>query len=124
MKKKLFKYFLILITFLFLILIYEITIISQKTINRDIINIDINNARNPQIKKILRSLDSVYTAYLLRFNKETKSYFSNSDNRNTFPNEKIIKKTNVFSKNLYPKKIMVNPGTEIMGTVPQIDFQV
>ena len=104
MKKKLFKYFLILITFLFLILIYEITIISQKTINRDIINIDINNARNPQIKKILRSLDSVYAAYLLRFNKETKSYFSNSDNRNTFPNEKIIKKTNVFSKNLYPKK--------------------
>ena len=104
MKKKLFKYFLILITFLFLILIYEITIISQKTINRETISIDINNARNPQIKKILRSLDSAYTAYLLRFNKETKSYFSNSDNRNTFPDEKIIKKTSTFSKNLYPKK--------------------
>ena len=104
MKKKLLKYFLILISFLFLILIYEITIISQKTINRETISIDINNARNPQIKKILRSLDSAYTAYLLRFNKETKSYFSNSDNRNTFPDEKIIKKTSTFSKNLNPKK--------------------
>ena len=28
-----------------------------------------------KLKKILRSLDSIYTAYLLRFNKETKSYF-------------------------------------------------
>ena len=122
MKKKLLKYFLILISFLFLILIYEITNISLKTVNRETVDIDINNARNPQIKKILRSLDSAYTAYLLRFNKETKSYFSNSDNRNTFPDEKIIKKTSTFSKNLYPKN-NGKTGTET-GTVPQIDFQV
>ena len=96
MKKKLLKYFLILISFLLLILIYEVTIISQKTINREIISFDINNARNPQIKKLLRSLDNIYTAFLLRFNKETKLYFLNTDNREILPDERIIKKTIKF----------------------------
>ena len=104
MKKKLSKYLLVLAAFLVLIVFYEVTIISSKIVNRDKINIDINNARNPQIKKFLRFVDSAYAAFLLKFNSETKLYFVNEDDRNSFPDEKIINKTNVFSKNLYPLK--------------------
>ena len=53
MKKKNLKYLLILISLILLITVYEITNISNKVINRGFIDIDINNARNPQIKKIL-----------------------------------------------------------------------
>tara|TARA_A100001015_G_scaffold318573_1_gene438851 strand:- start:277 stop:2004 length:1728 start_codon:yes stop_codon:yes gene_type:complete len=102
MKKKIFKYLSILISLIILLLIYEITTVSFKTINRGVITLDINNARNPQIKKILRSIDNTYAAFLLRFDKKAKLYFSNEDNRQTLPDKKIINKTQKFSNNLYP----------------------
>ena len=104
MKKKLIKYLLILTFSITFIIIYEITNISSKNINREFINIDINNARNPQIKKTLRFFDSVYTYTLLKFNQESRSYYINKDNRDFFPKQKIIYKTSKFSENLYPKK--------------------
>ncbi len=104
MKKKLIKYLLILTFSITFIIIYEITNISSKNINREFINIDINNARNPQIKKTLRFFDSVYTYTLLKFNQESRSYYINKDNRDVFPKQKIIYKTSKFSENLYPKK--------------------
>jgi quinoprotein glucose dehydrogenase len=104
MKKKIFKFTFFTISILFLIIVYEVTNISNKTINRELVSIDINNARNPQIKKILRFFDNAYTLYLLKFDQETKSYFKNKDDRGELPNEKIIYKTDKFSKNLYPKK--------------------
>ena len=104
MKKKLIKYLLILTFSITFIIIYEVTNISSKNINREFINIDINNARNPQIKKTLRFFDSVYTYILLKFNQESQSYYINKDNRDVFPKQKIIYKTSKFSENLYPKK--------------------
>ena len=104
MKKKLIKYLLILTFSITFVIIYEITNISSKNINREFINIDINNARNPQIKKTLRFFDSVYTYILLKFNQESQSYYINKDNRDVFPKQKIIYKTSKFSENLYPKK--------------------
>ena len=102
MKKKTLKFLWILIFIFLTIIIYEITNISFKTINRSLIEIDINNARNPQIKKFLRLLDSIYTAALLKFDKKTKTYFINDDNREDLPDEKIIYKTSKFTKNLFP----------------------
>ena len=104
MKKKLIKYLLILTFSITFIIIYEVTNISSKNSNREFINIDINNARNPQIKKTLRFFDSVYTYILLKFNQESQSYYINKDNRDVFPKQKIIYKTSKFSENLYPKK--------------------
>ena len=93
MKRKTFKLIWISIFIFLSIIIYEITSISFKTINRSTIEIDVDNARNPQIKKFLRFFDSIYTAVLLKFDKKTKTYFINEDNRNDLPNEKIIYKT-------------------------------
>ena len=102
MKRKTFKLIWISIFIFLSIIIYEITSISFKTINRSVIEIDVNNARNPQIKKFLRFFDSIYTAVLLKFDKKTKTYFINDDNRKDLPNEKIIYKTSKFTKNLFP----------------------
>ena len=104
MKKKFIKYLLILTFSITFIILYEITNISSKNINREFINIDINNARNPQIKKTLRFFDSVYTYTLLKFNQESQSYYINKDDRDVFPEQKIIYKTSKFSENIYPKK--------------------
>ena len=54
MKKKIVKYLIIFTFSITFLIFYEITNISSKNINREFINIDINNARNPQIKKALR----------------------------------------------------------------------
>ena len=102
MKRKTFKLIWISIFIFLSIIIYEITSISFKTINRSTIEIDVDNARNPQVKKFLRFFDSIYTAVLLKFDKKTKTYFINDDNRNDLPNEKIIYKTSKFTKNLFP----------------------
>ena len=102
MKRKTFKLIWISIFIFLSIIIYEITSISFKTINRSTIEIDVDNARNPQIKKFLRFFDSIYTAVMFNFDKKTKTYFINDDNRNDLPNEKIIYKTSKFTKNLFP----------------------
>ena len=104
MKKRFIKYLLILTFSITFIIFYEITNISGKNINREFINIDINNARNPQIKKTLRFFDSVYTYMLLKFDQKSQSYYINKDDRNVFPDQKIIYKTSEFSENIYPKK--------------------
>ncbi len=103
MKKKFFKYLLIFTLSFVLIITYEITNVSSKNINREFINVDINNAKNPQIKKLLRFFDSVYTIILLKFDQDSRLYYTNKDNRETFPDRKIIHKTKQFSKNIYPK---------------------
>ena len=85
-------------------MVYEVTTISSKVINKPFITLDINNARNPQIKKILRLFDDAYATTLLKFNKESQAYYINNDNRNDLPDELVINKTQKYSKNKYPKK--------------------
>ena len=45
--------------FLVLIVIYDLTSVDFKYVNRNAITIDVNNVRNPQIKKIVRKVDLV-----------------------------------------------------------------
>ena len=56
MKKisKALKYFLLLLIFFS---IYELVSVDNKYINRSTIDIDINNVRNPQIKRLARKID-------------------------------------------------------------------
>jgi quinoprotein glucose dehydrogenase len=104
MFRKITKTILIFLILLIIVILYEITVISKKTINRGIVDIDLNNIRNPQIKKVVRYFDNFYASILISYNKEAKSYFNNEDDRNNFPDIKIIKKTENFSKNIYPIK--------------------
>ena len=75
MNKKIINYILILLLFLTLFIFYEIIGISNKTVNRNFISLDINNIRNPQIKKFMRNLDNYYSGILLLVNKNHKEYY-------------------------------------------------
>ena len=46
--------------FIVLFVIYELTSIDTKYINKNSIIIDINNVRNPQVKKLVRFLDNYF----------------------------------------------------------------
>lgn len=102
MQKKIIKIssiiFILVISYIF----YEMTSISTKIINRDLITVNLNNIRNPQIKKVMRYLDNQYASLLLKVSKNAKLYYDNTDERESFSQTKIIKKTNNFSSNLYP----------------------
>ena len=100
--KKIFKYLSILFFIFGFFLIYELTSLSTKIINRDFISIDLNNVRNPQVKKITRYLNDVYSTFLISFSDRSKEYYSIKDDRDNLPDEIIINKTEIFSENLYP----------------------
>ena len=102
MKKKLIKILISLILVTVIWVLYEMTTISTKTINRELISFKINNIRNPQVKKLMRILDNYYASLLLIISDEAKSHFINDDIRSSLPNEILIKKTENFSENLYP----------------------
>jgi len=67
--------FLLLVIFI----IFEITNIDNKYINKPPITIDLNNIRNPQVKKILRFLDNYLGHYYFKFSKEKQKEFNNID---------------------------------------------
>jgi len=90
--KKIFKiiiFSLILITFFTL---YEVTSIDSRYINRSSLNIDINNVRNPQIKKLVRKLDNYIGSLYFRFSKKKQDEFYNRnlERYKSLPNEIII----------------------------------
>ena len=85
----------VLFSFLILLSIftlYEITSIDNKYVNRSIINVDINNVRNPQIKKLVRKIDNYIGFYYFRFSKKRQEEFYNQDAQlhKDSPNEIII----------------------------------
>lgn len=97
---KLISYFLI---FLFLLIFIEMVSISSKYQNRPFFSMDINNIRNPQIKKITRASDNFYTYLLLKFSKKHQKHLIQDDeNFKEIPEFKIIpaKKDNFTISNL------------------------
>ncbi len=75
--------------------------ISNKYINRSVITFDINNAKNPQIKKFVRKIDNIYSVLLLNFSNEQKKHLDQTDNIfESLPETKIIYgKKNNFTLN-------------------------
>ena len=104
MKKKIIKISTIVTLSILAVIFYEMTVFSPKTVNRDSITINLNNIRNPQIKKIMRELDNYYASLIFVLSNNAKAYLINDDRRENLPEKKIIKKTNKFSENLYPLK--------------------
>tara|TARA_Y100000591_G_scaffold312043_1_gene316107 strand:+ start:3393 stop:5438 length:2046 start_codon:yes stop_codon:yes gene_type:complete len=100
--KKIFKFFVFFVLAFFIYIFYELSSLNYKIVNRNFFSISLDNIRNPQVKKMMRGLDRIYSSLLLLSDKN-KSYFDNQDLRDNLPNEKIIKKTNDYSENLFPK---------------------
>ena len=116
MFKKIKKAILIFSIFSIIFIFYELTVISNKTINRGLISIDINNIRNPQIKKIMRYIDNLYASTLISYSKSTNLYFNNDDDRDSLPETKVIKrKIKNFSENIFPKKNISSDWTRNYG---------
>jgi len=91
MKKvvKIIIFSLILVIFFTL---YEVTSIDSRYINRSSLNIDINNVKNPQIKKLVRKLDNYFGSLYFRFSKKKQDEFYNRnlERYKSLPNEIII----------------------------------
>ena len=58
--KKIVKLICILFLLFFSFILIEMISVSTKYVNRSTISFDINNIRNPQIKKITRKADNFY----------------------------------------------------------------
>ena len=92
--KKSFKYFCYILILLISFIFYELISIDASYLNRNTITLDVNNVRNPQVKKIVRTVDNLL-AY---------SYFSISKKKQREFNE-----VNVDYYNSLPDRIIVNP---------------
>ena len=85
--KLIFVLFLLFISFT----IVEMASISTKYVNRSLITFDINNIRNPQIKKISRVLDNLYSLFLLKISPGQKKHLDQTDDKfSDLPETKII----------------------------------
>ena len=93
--KKIFKILIFFLTLLVIFSLYEITSIDNRYINRSTIDIDINNARNPQIKRLVRKLDLHIGSFYFSLSKKKQKEFYNQDldKYKSLPNEIIIPAT-------------------------------
>ena len=82
--------------FIFLILITSISLlemisIGPKYLNQPTVTFSVNNVRNPQIKKIVRFLDSIYgKIYFSLSTKQNKKFEVNESFYNTLPDKVYI----------------------------------
>ncbi len=67
------KYLLILLIFFS---IYEFTSIDNRYVNRSTVDIDINNVRNPPLKKLARKLDLYVGSFYFNLSKKKEMNFS------------------------------------------------
>ena len=76
-----------------LFVIYELTSIDTKYINKNSIIIDINNVKNPQVKKLVRFLDNYFGYILFKISKKKQEEFYSIDEvaYNNLPNEITVK---------------------------------
>ena len=73
MQKKSLKFISALIVVLVFYIFYEISSFSFKVKNRDFLTIESNNIRNPQVKKIIRYIDRIYSSLLISLMKIVKN---------------------------------------------------
>ena len=69
---KIIKYLLFLIV---LAIVYDLTSVDFKYVNKDAITIDVNNVRNPQIKKIVRKADLFFGYIYFKLSKKKQDEF-------------------------------------------------
>lgn len=90
---KFFKIIKYLTALLFILIIFDLFSYNKYYVNKDKISFDLNNARNPQIKKILRFIDNYFGYFYFKISKKKQDEFFNIDtqNYNNLPTEVYIK---------------------------------
>jgi len=79
--KKIIKLISILFLLFFSFTLIEMISVSAKYVNRSTFNLDVNNVRNPQIKKLTRKADNLYAFLLLKFSKKHKEHLNQEDKK-------------------------------------------
>ncbi len=93
--KKIIKLISILFLLIFSFAITEMVSISTKYVNKSTLTFDVNNIRNPQIKKLVRNIDNLYAYALLKFSKNHKNHLNQEDSKfDTLPLYKTIQAKN------------------------------
>ncbi len=77
--KKIIKLISLILLLLTSFVVIEMISISTKYINKPILSFDINNVRNPQIKKFTRNIDNLYASILIKFSKEHQGHFDQKE---------------------------------------------
>jgi len=80
------------VLFLILLIVYDLTSVDFKYINRSPITIDVNNVRNPQIKKIVRKADLFLGELYFNLSKKKQDEFYSQDIKryNSLPDEVVV----------------------------------
>ena len=91
--KKILKTVTFFIVLIIALSLYDITSIDYKYINRSTLNVDINNARNPQVKKIVRTIDNYIGSIYFKLSKKKQEEFYNQNfaEYQNSPDEIIVK---------------------------------
>ena len=89
---KIFKILTSLLLLVSIFSIYEVISIDSKYVNRSMVSVNINNIRNPQIKKLIRKLDNYIGVFYFKFSKKKQEEFYNRDIKQyeILPNEIIV----------------------------------
>ena len=70
-----FKSFKFLLLLILLFIVYEVTSIDFKYVNKDAISVDLNNVRNPQVKRLLRKADLYFGELYFNLSKKKQKEF-------------------------------------------------
>ena len=77
LSKKVLKVLVYIIILTIIFTAYELTSIDTKYINKPSFTIDVNNVRNPQIKKIVRKIDDMFGRLYFSLSKSKQEEFYN-----------------------------------------------
>ena len=90
--KKLIRYFIYFLILLLAFTFFELISIDNTYVNKSSFSIDVNNVRNPQIKKIVRKLDNSFgQVYFALSSSKQKEFFENDLNYyNSLPDEILV----------------------------------
>ena len=92
-KKLIYKIPIYLIFLIFVFTLFELISFDNKYINKKSITIDVNNIRNPQIKKFVRTIDNVGGDIYFNLSKKKKKEFYEIDKKKyeSLPKEILVK---------------------------------
>ena len=95
-KKIILKIFLYLISFILLFTLFELLSFDKNYINKSFVTFNVDNVRNPQIKKIVRTVDNLGGELYLNLSKKKQDEFYKIDleKYNNLPNVIEIKTDN------------------------------
>ena len=90
-RNKILSSVILLFSIILIFLIIDMTSISTKYVNKSIITFEINNVRNPQLKKLVRFFDNVYSQLFFYLSKNQKKNFSiKTELHQQFPDEILV----------------------------------